>query len=126
MKITPNWPPMQEMFNTVWNHFVVNKSPPSVHGGFCEYFNESTGARCAVGLLLSPEDAKRIAQINLIATSVEELTAFGALEVPEDILPFVTLLQSVHDNSALSKDFYESFVEGMRSAAVTHGLTVPE
>lgn len=124
MKITPSWPSMQEMFNTVWNHFVVNKSPPSIRGGFCEYFNEATGARCAVGLFLSPEEAKRIALNNL--SSVVDLIAFGALEVPEDILPFVTLLQSVHDNSALSKDFYESFVEGMRSAAVTHGLTVPE
>lgn len=46
----------QEIFNRVWQHFIVEKNPRCVENGECRY--DRTG--CAIGCLLTQEDGDKL------------------------------------------------------------------
>ena len=52
---------MQEMFDKIWDYFIVQGKPAGLDGnGACTYYGNEGANRCAVGCLLPDEVAKRI------------------------------------------------------------------
>lgn len=50
----------QEIFNKVWQYFVVEKHPRSVEGDLCYYRHPSgDGRRCAAGLFISDAEYRK-------------------------------------------------------------------
>jgi hypothetical protein len=129
----------QEMFDTVWNHFVVNKGPmsaamigdpdmkPGVNNGVKCYYRGPNGARCAAGLFIDDETYH---------ASMEQTTV-DCLRNPDDAsLPlfphvmsvFLYQLQLCHDNAARDallgvRDFHEGIERRLRDRIETGRIT---
>ncbi len=109
----------QEVFNTVYKHLLTQrKTAQKASTGRCLYRTHD-GLRCAVGCLLTDDEARRLDDVT---GTVTELYEEGAL--PDRLVPVLTLLQelqSVHDTYPV--EFWESHL--MRVAR-TYELSVPE
>jgi len=115
------WPKTkQAAFNKVWKYFVDKGSPPSIGAtGLCFYSHPTTGARCAVGVVLSKKDARRM-----------PMGAIGKLpdvNVPEDLREFLSRLQTAHDETGSQdpKLFHSRFKEQLLEIAKDYGLRTP-
>jgi hypothetical protein len=108
----------QEIFNRVWQRFVVEKAPRSLSasGGVCMYRGVN-GAACAVGCLLSDEEAARFPEGESVASNRENLPARfrGHLGLLEQ-------LQEAHD---VSTGTFVSETE-LRIVADNFDLAIPE
>ena len=121
---------LQEAFNTVWQHFVVQQGPPSISGGAgaCMYVGPN-GARCAFSVLLTSDELSEIHEGDSAGDAIERLnlTRFRGLEEA------MNEMQSAHDGAASSHKRQEDtntafviFVERrLRSFADDWQLTVP-
>lgn len=121
--INPNWPKTkQAAFNKIWKHFIVRKSPPgtsSKNDEGCVYYDPDTGARCAVGILMSKADAKKMPE-----GSIGHLADVGAVIVPEELFGFLSLVQMKHD-SVVDREFTSRFEQCLRDVAQVYSLKVP-
>lgn len=127
MKMTPNWPTKQEMLNTIWDHFILKKSPPGAENGHCQYLNEKTGAKCAIGLFLTPLEAKHAASSCNGAESIQDLIEDGILGAPNNMVTFLAQVQLAHDKASITREhFYEDFAADLHYLAGLHDLTVPK
>jgi hypothetical protein len=117
----------QNAFETMWNHFVVNKGPLSVlnstKSSVCVY-RGPFGAKCAIGLLI-PDALFRA-----------EFEGKVMMYLPDDIkgylyqetgftLTQLTQLQECHDDASRGPEFHPEIEQALRTFAVEHGLTVP-
>jgi hypothetical protein len=125
----------QQIFDTVWKRFVVEMAPRAYGIGGCFYACHGTTARCAVGVIMTKEEAY-IAQTH--GGSVGWLAKRNAL--PRRLLPHVDLLkdlQTAHDDGRAPGDPEPDPMRGAwfstrseRAALLTrianiHGLEVP-
>lgn len=123
----------QEIFNQVWNHFVVEKHPRSIKGNLCCYFNEENGAKCGVGCLFSDEEAKELedkfggSTIKSIkvdsSTDPSKLSqgTFDKLKAMDS--SFLMDIQGRHDVELHTS--MERFIQAMRLTADVYRLEVP-
>lgn len=85
----------QEIFETIWDHFMVKLWPRSVvPDGGCRY-RSANGTKCAVGVLLSDAEC-----VSSEGNTVENLRDLGLL--PPRLLPHLTMLtqlQRIHDRA---------------------------
>lgn len=122
--IKPKWPETkQEVFDKVWHHFITNGSSPGIGpAGICCYYNASTHNRCAIGILMSEEDARSMPN-----GSIGQLAFVQSVVVPKVLLPLLVALQVSHDYYAeASRSFRSDFSEDLKRIAATFNLKVPE
>lgn len=122
----------QEVFNMVWNHFVVEKGKPSisVEGGPCRYRGDG-GAKCAVGLFI-PDDRYTW---SLEGLDMGDRRVCDALppafhdregRVPDALYYLLDELQRAHDKNAVwGSDFHNSMEAGLRLIAARRRLQIP-
>jgi hypothetical protein len=123
----------QQIFDTVWQRFVVEMAPRAADGRRCFYRRKGSELRCAVGILMTEDEAIR-AQWN--GGSVEWLEEDGAL--PQRLIPHAGLLQDLqtaHDNGRAPGDpeyigpvrfsSREERASLLTRIANIHGLEVP-
>jgi hypothetical protein len=92
----------QEVFNKVWQHFVIDKNPKSVDPitGHCKYYSESGG--CAVGCLIDDDKVKKQWDALIGETSIGQV-AHKYPEIIDNIIgpsieiTFLADLQKCHD-----------------------------
>ena len=103
----------QQIAEAIWNHFIVEKNPKCVDGRYCIY--GKTG--CAVGCLLTQEDADYIDGINKTLSIFlwdDVLSAKELREIyfNEEDINFLGACQNWHDNSMDSlrlKELFDSY-----------------
>ena len=96
----------QKSFNTVWEHFVLNKGMPSFIVAktgdapnpqvTCRYKGYA-GARCAMGVLLSPKELSAVREGSTAYSAISTLELsqyYDSCERPDD---FYGKLQRAHD-----------------------------
>ena len=136
----------QQMFNQVWDHFVVQKKPAGA-----DFTTSPIQCRfskgCAVGILVPPEDRKemdRIGAINSLLLLTEMLREHKALSentlaMLEQHPDFMRQLEQAHDLAVVTSIDYdgandpqlpERFTRQMKyqltELAISHSLKVPE
>lgn len=108
----------QEIFDKVWNHFVVNKAPQSRSSKKLCRYRGPNGEMCAVGLLIPDE----IYSKKMEGLRVGELINIGMLDgdfIKHKIL--LDRLQTIHDEP----DMF-ALIEGfLRVVAEDYKLVVP-
>jgi hypothetical protein len=100
----------QEALNRVWQHFVVEGQPlafeRAVSYAQCLYFREADGARCAVGILVPEELARRMPLTSIMGlfrgfvADSEIIAAEVAAALNGTTLSFIEELQMAHDEAA--------------------------
>jgi hypothetical protein len=127
----------QQIFDTVWQRFVVEMAPRAVtHDEHCVYYDAGSGLRCAVGVLMTEDEAIRA---QMYDGSVGWLMTKDVL--PDRLRPHVRLLQqlqSAHDAGRAPGDpetpadelrtcfsSREERVSLLTRIANIHGLKVP-
>ena len=126
----------QEMFDRVWQCFVVDKQPqckPNV--GPCSYVpinNNTVG--CAVGCLLEHEEQKRFQEYNWSVSSMltgnmgyqsdshknDLAKSLFLKNFNREDVEFLDDCQSAHDSN------FEYFKESLREIAIDYRLIIPE
>jgi len=117
----------QEIFDRVWQHFIVGGAPFSLNGRKCAYRGVGTHngvrVRCAVGLFISDDNYDPLFEGVGLGEHTDEL--LGALEPGcEDHENLLYELQQAHDICALSRRG-DVFRELLVDVAQDHGLQVP-
>jgi hypothetical protein len=117
----------QEIFNKVWQRFVVEKAPKASDGSACIYGKPGDELRCAIGMF----DAE-----GRLATSRVSVCTIAKRREGHDVLrtifgddydiSFLTDIQHSHDASRLGDRFAEDVERALRRDAVHYGLTVPQ
>jgi hypothetical protein len=117
----------QQIFDKVWQTFVVEKAPKSVNeAGKCVYGHPDT-IGCAVACLMPRETRQALYEYENKTTSLS--VTLLSREIPgeypawvDDNIILLRSLQSVHDNSS---DLL-NIESGMRDIAAEFGLAIPE
>ena len=127
----------QEVFNTVWNHFVVDRNTYSVdETGVCQYRGEGPkeGAKCAIGLFI-PDDIYNFEMEewtgpeDLIKNSLDMAFIFKGISTG-----FLDKLRDCHDSAALvdwddndsnENIFLSEMIKNLERVAGVWGLVVP-
>jgi hypothetical protein len=115
----------QEIFNIVWDWFIVQEKPQShVIGTGCAY-RGGCGEKCAVGVLLKDEYYERALEGRRV-TSRDVLEALEK-SIGDFSINFVSVLQSVHDNYSIESGstFLEYITRRLTQIASQYELEVP-
>ena len=111
----------QEAFNKVWQHFVVEGNPRASDGARCWYRHPSSGAKCALGILIPDEKyssfLEHIAGWNMMSSIPE---VFGRIS-----LPFVLDLRQTHDFFPPVRPFADHMRVELTEIASQYELTIP-
>lgn len=118
------------MFDTVWNHFVVNKGPRSAKepyremgsAGRCLYRGQD-GAKCAIGLFIP--DERYHSEFDMIGAPGMRVIKDETLhDIIEQSITIETLreLQRCHDDT-YTKSFHETIEINLRQFAKRYKLT---
>jgi hypothetical protein len=120
----------QEMFDRVWQHFVVDGRPLARAGdaaGNC-YYRMPDGRRCALGVLISDEMYSPAFEGRPARALIEGSGPLAAIlkdgleGTPEQQSAFVQSLQYCHDEAGDTDDIRTN----LERLAVNHGLQIPE
>jgi hypothetical protein len=129
----------QQMFDRVWQHFVVEKGPASGNVTRC-YYRSENGAKCALGLLIpdemyDPQMEGTPSQALLGGwPQVRELLEQGYDGSPDcfasSLWTFTRSLQFCHDTAVEScydggESFHTLVENQLRDFAVWQDLTIP-
>jgi hypothetical protein len=112
----------QEIFDRVWRRFVVERAPRGVniHGG-CMYRTPG-GRMCAVGCLLTDEEAETIMVAYGNGSLVNALCSRGLLPARfKPHMPLLCRLQATHDGPEFDSDR----ARRLREVANLFDLTIP-
>jgi len=116
----------QDAFGKVWEYFVVERHPQAMaDDGYCAWFVPATGDKCAIGCLMTDEEASESRYYNEL-----ELRDFmrGRAIIPEGDawFQFLNLLQAAHDDYEPSDGDFHAFIETrLRVVANEYKLAVP-
>lgn len=137
MDLTP-----QEIFNIVWNHFVVEGNPRAVirNTFICTYHTKVDGVslRCAVGLFLTNEEAELVEGVTIPMRGYCESMKDYCADPDSPNAPSLQVLMQidfVRANTELLRDMQHAhdyatedslIPDRLRSMAGLHGLKVPE
>lgn len=132
----------QEVFNKVWDHFIVQQNPFGWNGQGCTYLSPD-GTRCAIGILM-PEGPWQECEEGIVYErengEYEEGWYIGEWtldqvfneEISFKMGLFLDELQSAHDESAqmYNEDGcrgtrYDQFERYLRSIANQYNLAIP-
>jgi len=126
----PKYKTQQEIFDKVWDHFIVKGNSKSINDNVCVY----DGTGCAIGCLLDPDDRVLWQKWH----DVDGLDN-GIVDIFDDIdggrqeydkyfcaehLVFLKALQYQHDMCSIF-GFHDVFRAGLTKIADRFGLTVP-
>lgn len=121
----------QEAFNKIWQHFVVNKAPPSFadyagRGIACAYRGEN-GAMCAVGCLIPDEMYTPHIEGNAIKSIIENNHHFPKITnfLSNVDVKFLEVCQRAHDEQAGWNYFHDNIKVKLTQIASTWNLTIP-
>ena len=117
----------QEIFTAAYTAVLEQGAPATKPGGLCAYHVPVTGNRCAVGLLLSEDQAKAWAKRGVGGLARISLHALPSDLVPEGFFGNEQLLieiQNAHDEASLGI-FVKEFRVLMARVAKKFGLEVP-
>lgn len=123
----------QDLFDQVWEHFVVYQNPPSMSegAGKCLYRGPN-GTKCAAGLLFP--DRVYDPKMEQVLGAVDEMaTKFPAVlkYIPVQYMDLARALQTAHDRAAhkvaanQTGTFTELVESNLRNVAKDFGLQVP-
>lgn len=121
----------QQIFDKVWNHFVVEKQPFAYDDDGGCFYRGPGGARCAVGLFIPNQAYRR---------SMEKRAIYDVIDsdkTPKRLRDFLAehaelfhALQESHDAAAQDArhgdDGIKTFKAALRGVAAVHGLRVPK
>ncbi len=114
----------QEIFDKVWNWFVVEKHAPSYDTELrCCRYRDPSGNKCAVGVIIPDEKYEK----EMENTTLQQLSMqFGF----SDNLFLMARLQSAHDdavhvNKATGESFLDYITKGLTELAHHNKLVVP-
>jgi len=115
----------QTAFNKVWEHFVTNKAPPSMHGAYCVYRGPE-GRKCAIGVLMDDADYKprfdsRISEAMILDKVMDLCPSLAGLDKE-----FANELQGAHDRYADSVLFHAKIHADLTVLASEYDLTIPQ
>ena len=122
----------QEVFNKAFIH-CKTQGEPAIGNNSCNYYTYN-GKRCAIGGIVSVEDAKKMSLNNIGVTADVHADIlqknFG--DITTDDYIFLIKLQSAHDSAyheskIISNDltWLEAYEEQMVSIAEQYNLTIP-
>jgi hypothetical protein len=125
----------QEVFNKIWNHFIVEKNPRSVQSvdadsptEICLYRGPN-GSKCAFGVLIPDEDYSEKMEGNGCHSPIftRNYEKWGLVE--NDWLFYIDL-QAVHDRAvrgarAEGMDVFDFMKVKFELLAIAHNLTIP-
>jgi hypothetical protein len=130
----------QEIFDKVWNHFIVEKNPVGFDNetNVCMYRN-AEGYKCAVGILIPDDEYSEFIEYGTVHHLYDRYTNGSVFCLPPtlqnifevggfDIAEFMRRLQVAHDSYAQNRQIrpFEYFVEELRTVAIAEKLQVPE
>lgn len=113
----------QDIFNEVWQWFVVEKHEKSRNPetGYCQYNLPEKNTKCAAGIFL--RDCKYDPSFDgMYGTLRQVLTAIGGGAL--SMYDYVSRIQKIHDGSD-EEDFHESVQDGLIRFAENEALTIP-
>lgn len=117
----------QEVFDYIYQKFVVEEVPQCMHPNesYCCYSPQEEGQiGCAVGCLMSPEDAENIDNSGekSIASVFSDFDSIYNKYFDEDQFDFLGSLQNMHDvsNGVGHREYKLAVI------AETYNLTIPE
>jgi hypothetical protein len=123
-----NLPSIQEMFDIIYRHFVINKNPPSYDKETqrCMY-RSPNGGKCAVGLFIPDNEYKPEMDSDFWGINVRRLNVRFKLLISDANEDFLKKMQDIHDfKSNDTQDvFYQYVKDQMEEYARDHGLTIP-
>lgn len=125
----------QEIFDTAITG-IVAQAAYGTDGSGCVYYDRDTGNRCAVGLLLPVETAKRwaydlgVSSIGNLDYKIDRIKAevmrdLDALGITDEQIEFLDNLQCLHDSLAVGDFDRDHFLVAARNFADEHGLRMP-
>jgi hypothetical protein len=127
----------QEMFNKVWQHFVVEENPASVDresevGNGC-FYRSPEGNKCAFGVLIPDEfyheKMEGFTAISLIRGKECENEGRGMREYFGKVdAIFISDLQEAHDDNAndyIGSNFTDAIEVDLKKLAEEYNLEVP-
>lgn len=119
----------QQIFNKVWNHFIVEDNGPSILSNEdgrarCSY-RSPDGNKCAAGVIISDDDYDPEMEGIRVMQLVEK---FNVPDYMTKHAYFIDLLQQSHDNIAQGplEEFRDKMKKNMIYVANTYELTVPD
>ena len=95
---------LQEIFDRIWEHFIVQKNPRSMQGTNCVY-QDGKGARCAIGIFLLDHEYdvslenKTLRYMILLAPETKLLLVGSEESLTYRRLTQLTELQKTHDDA---------------------------
>jgi hypothetical protein len=133
----------QEVFNKVWNHFVVNLGPASRDSEGC-FYRGPNGAKCAIGIFIADEDYSDEME-GLAIIDSNETNSYGVpghrklseavkkgipdlnLDNQEELY-FLNHLQDCHDSAGEGSgpSFHREIKKNLTNFAEEFNLEVPE
>jgi len=115
----------QEVFNTVWNHFVVNRGPVSVDANNNCLYRGPDGARCAVGLFI-PDELYRESMEQEAIKDVRKQLGDQSAALPEGCDLLLQRLQMAHDDAAWFPEEFHGLIEAyLLGVAEEFALEIP-
>lgn len=116
---------IQEWFNKVWQHAIVEKNPPSVEG-YCLYRGPK-GAKCFVGVLIPDDKYKPTFDRGIGMLSEVASEVFG--EISSSEIRFLSDIRFVHDEHSAEKDI-NTYLSNVRidltKIAFRYALEIPD
>lgn len=117
---------IQQDFNTVWQHCVVEQNPPSWgrsigRGDGCLY-NGPDGSMCFYSVLLTDDERARVVENDTAYQIIRELP----VERHQGCMDFYTRLQKSHDDNASLPKFHDVAEARLRELAYEYDLAIPE
>jgi hypothetical protein len=112
----------QEVFDHAVRH-MLEQTERCEDGEACVYRGPKPGTACALGALLTDEEATRVIKERKNGSTANDLCTYGLL--PVRLVPHLELcteLQFVHD-SAHTRPLQQRDVDSLVSIAANHGLT---
>lgn len=128
----------QEIFDKVWDIFIIKKIGPSYDGSICIYDEKINGHGCAVGCLLPddiPVDLLDQGGGRTIASIIDDRPTELSWKkqcppirkLLRDIsVDFLKTLQQAHDGNASSKDFSLLMTQDLIGIAKKFNLKYPQ
>lgn len=114
---------LQECFDKVWKHFVIDENPQSIRlSDYRCYYRSPSGIKCAIGCLIPDE----------MYNEDMEKTQLLNFQNKWPGLPFHYLdhvivrdLQRCHDHAVLMNNFTMEVTNNLKDFAIKYNLTVP-
>ena len=118
----------QEVFNKVWDWFIVKKNPPSLDSNKTCQYRGPNGARCAIGIFIDDNDYDEAFEGMSVGDILGNRSNSKLTTFISEHLSLLEELQSEHDTVAvdyLTKDFHVVLRVRLLTVAKYFNLKLP-